>query len=150
MGRRASQGGRVGRIGSNIVFCAGFDPFFETQKGLAELIERETVENKSARMGPPPPQQPQDRGMPMTNGSKMMDMPPMRPRMPPPGFNHMNGGGGGFNNGFGGMPRNQPGQSKMLPFMQQQQQSDPSMSWNGGYGPNPGAAAGLGASNKGE
>lgn len=66
-----------------------FDPFFETQKGLAELLENELLQQQSQ------PNHPKW----LENGSR-------RTRMPPPGFSHMNS--------FGlGVPR----PSKILPFM---------------------------------
>ncbi|XP_055680361.1 putative uncharacterized protein DDB_G0286901 isoform X2 [Lutzomyia longipalpis] len=88
----------------------GFDPFIETQKALAELMECEMMQNK-----------------PQTNHSKLLEN-CQRTRMPPPGFNHMNA--------FGfGIPRAQG--SKILPFMnmgnstqqQQQQQQPPDSNW---------------------
>lgn len=69
----------------------GFDPFFETQKGLAELLENEMIQQQS-----------------QPNHSKLLDN-CQRSRMPPPGFNHMNA--------FGfGVPRAAQ-TSKILPFM---------------------------------
>lgn len=66
-----------------------FDPFFETQKGLAELLENELLQQQS-----------------QTNHSKWLENGSRRSRMPPPGFSHMNS--------FGlGVPR----PSKILPFM---------------------------------
>uniref|UniRef100_A0A1L8DI73 CCR4-NOT transcription complex subunit 4 n=1 Tax=Nyssomyia neivai TaxID=330878 RepID=A0A1L8DI73_9DIPT len=85
----------------------GFDPFIETQKALAELMECEMMQNK-----------------PQTNHSKLLEN-CQRTRMPPPGFNHMNA--------FGfGIPRAQG--SKILPFMNmgnstQQQQPPPDSNW---------------------
>lgn len=60
----------------------GFDPFTETQKGLAELMENEVVQqnvNIGSKMPPPTP---------ATHQQIMDNM--HRARMPPPGFNHMN------------------------------------------------------------
>lgn len=66
----------------------GFDPFIETQKALAELMENENMQQQT-----------------QINHNKLLDQ--SRPRMPPPGFNHMNA--------FGfGVPR---AGSKILPFM---------------------------------
>ncbi|XP_055712831.1 putative mediator of RNA polymerase II transcription subunit 26 isoform X2 [Phlebotomus papatasi] len=89
----------------------GFDPFIETQKALAELMECEMVQNK-----------------PQTNHSKLLEN-CQRTRMPPPGFNHMNA--------FGfGIPRAQG--SKILPFMNmgnstQQQPPDTNWGYMNGY-----------------
>lgn len=88
----------------------GFDPFFETQKGLAELLENEMIQlnhrltcllllyfkHTHIYMF-----------MVYFFISKLLDN-CQRTRMPPPGFNHMNA--------FGfGVPRAQG--SKILPFM---------------------------------
>ncbi|XP_030384062.1 putative uncharacterized protein DDB_G0277255 [Scaptodrosophila lebanonensis] len=65
----------------------GFDPFIETQKGLAELMENEIVQQQNINGG--------------NVGSKMQTQPQQvsqqqlidninRARMPPPGFNSMN------------------------------------------------------------
>ncbi|GAB0095266.1 myb-like protein I [Sergentomyia squamirostris] len=89
----------------------GFDPFIETQKALAELMECEMMQNK-----------------PQTNHSKLLEN-CQRTRMPPPGFNHMNA--------FGfGIPRAQG--SKILPFMNmgnssQQQQPESNWGYMNGY-----------------
>ncbi|XP_059618238.1 uncharacterized protein DDB_G0283357 [Phlebotomus argentipes] len=94
----------------------GFDPFIETQKALAELMECEMMQNK-----------------PQTNHSKLLEN-CQRARMPPPGFNHMNA--------FGfGIPRAQG--SKILPFMNMgnstQQPPDTNWGYMNGYlqGPQP-------------
>lgn len=69
-----------------------FDPFFETQKGLAELIENEQQQTQS------------------NQPSKILDNSSQRCRLPPPGFSHMNA--------FGlGVPRAATQTSKILPFM---------------------------------
>lgn len=69
-----------------------FDPFFETQKGLAELIENEQQQTQSNQT------------------SKLIDSSAQRCRLPPPGFSHMNA--------FGlGVPRAATQTSKILPFM---------------------------------
>lgn len=69
-----------------------FDPFFETQKGLAELIENEQQQTQSNQQ------------------SKLLDNSAQRCRLPPPGFSHMNA--------FGlGVPRAATQTSKILPFM---------------------------------
>lgn len=69
-----------------------FDPFFETQKGLAELIENEQQQTQS------------------NQPTKMLDNSAQRCRLPPPGFTHMNA--------FGlGVPRAATQTSKILPFM---------------------------------
>lgn len=71
-----------------------FDPFFETQKGLAELIENELLQQQSQS----------------NQSAKMMDNSTPRCRLPPPGFSHMNA--------FGlGVPRATTQTSKILPFM---------------------------------
>uniref|UniRef100_U5EUH9 CCR4-NOT transcription complex subunit 4 n=1 Tax=Corethrella appendiculata TaxID=1370023 RepID=U5EUH9_9DIPT len=82
----------------------GFDPFFETQKGLAELLNDEIIQQQT-----------------QVNQNKLLDN-CQRTRMPPPGFNHMNA--------FGfGVPRAQG--SKILPFMNntQQQTQPPHNNW---------------------
>ncbi|XP_037708601.1 uncharacterized protein LOC119546413 isoform X2 [Drosophila subpulchrella] len=85
----------------------GFDPFIETQKGLAELMENEVVQQQSINNEnsgpklPPPPQIPPHQ--------QLVDN-MQRARMPPPGFNHMN------TLGLGGASRLQH-TSKMMPFM---------------------------------
>ncbi|XP_058817978.1 uncharacterized protein DDB_G0283357 isoform X2 [Topomyia yanbarensis] len=93
----------------------GFDPFFETQKGLAELMNDEINQQ----------QIPPSAANAAVNHSKLLEN-VQRARMPPPGFNHMNA--------FGfGVPRAQVSGSKILPFMnlanntppQQQQQQQP-------------------------
>lgn len=69
-----------------------FDPFFETQKGLAELIENEQQQTQT------------------NQHSKLVDNSAQRCRLPPPGFSHMNA--------FGlGVPRAATQTSKILPFM---------------------------------
>lgn len=58
----------------------GFDPFFETQKALAELMENENVQQQTQ----------------LNQHSKLLaDQNCQRTRMPPPGFNHMNAFGFG-------------------------------------------------------
>ncbi|XP_055908925.1 putative uncharacterized protein DDB_G0271606 isoform X2 [Eupeodes corollae] len=112
-------------LNSSVDDDLGFDPFIETQKALAELMENEMVQQQTA------------------GHQKHLLESVHRARMPPPGFNHMNA--------FGfGVPRAQS--SKILPFMnmngggQQQQQppqqQQPSMSnqqqpnnWNAHLGP---------------
>ncbi|XP_017042824.1 uncharacterized protein LOC108089194 isoform X2 [Drosophila ficusphila] len=85
----------------------GFDPFIETQKGLAELMENEVVQQQSINNEipgpklPPPPQIPPHQ--------QLVDN-MQRARMPPPGFNHVN------TLGLGGASRLQH-TSKMMPFM---------------------------------
>lgn len=77
-----------------INFVSDFDPFFETQKGLAELIENELMQQQTQSNQP----------------TKMMDNSTPRCRLPPPGFSHMNA--------FGlGVPRASTQTSKILPFM---------------------------------
>ncbi|XP_017075620.2 putative uncharacterized protein DDB_G0268364 isoform X2 [Drosophila eugracilis] len=85
----------------------GFDPFIETQKGLAELMENEVVQQQSINNenpGPKLPPQPQIPSHPQLVDNMQ------RARMPPPGFNHMN------TLGLGGASRLQH-TSKMMPFM---------------------------------
>ncbi|XP_055539351.1 uncharacterized protein DDB_G0283357 isoform X2 [Wyeomyia smithii] len=95
----------------------GFDPFIETQKALAELINDEISQQ----------QMPQSATTTAPNHSKLLEN-VQRTRMPPPGFNHMNA--------FGfGVPRPHVSSSKILPFMnltnnsQQQQQQPQQPSW---------------------
>lgn len=77
-----------------IDILSDFDPFFETQKGLAELIENELMQQQTQSNQP----------------TKMMDNSTPRSRLPPPGFSHMNA--------FGlGVPRAPTQTSKILPFM---------------------------------
>ncbi|EDV98858.1 GH13370 [Drosophila grimshawi] len=82
----------------------GFDPFIETQKGLAELMENEVVQqnvnigNAGAKLQQPTP---------ATHQQLLDNM--QRARMPPPGFNHMN------TLGFDGAARVHS--SKILPFI---------------------------------
>jgi CCR4-NOT transcription complex subunit 4 len=72
----------------------GFDPFKETQKALAELINDEATQQQQQQMN--------------GNGGP-------RSRMPPPGFNHIQNNS--FNSGFGtASPRSQSGSK--FPFMQ--------------------------------
>lgn len=72
-----------------------FDPFFETQKGLAELLEHELGGHQRTQ----------------SPHSKLMESCALRARLPQPsGFSHMNA--------FGiGVPRAPPQTSKILPFM---------------------------------
>lgn len=81
-----------------LVFFIDFDPFFETQKGLAELIENEQQQTMQSNQ---------------TQTTKILDNSAQRCRLPPPGFSHMNA--------FGlGVPRaaaTQTSTSKILPFM---------------------------------
>lgn len=73
-------------------YLIDFDPFFETQKGLAELMENEQQQTQT------------------NQPSKMIDNSAQRCRLPPPGFSHMNA--------FGlGVPRAATQTSKILPFM---------------------------------
>ncbi|XP_053696420.1 neurogenic protein mastermind isoform X2 [Sabethes cyaneus] len=95
----------------------GFDPFIETQKALAELINDEISQQ----------QMPPSAATTAPNHSKLLEN-VQRTRMPPPGFNHMNA--------FGfGVPRPHVSSSKILPFMnlannsQQQQQQPQQPSW---------------------
>lgn len=100
------------------LYFPGFDPFIETQKGLAELIENEHLTPSSTSVPSS-----------SSSGSNNSGHSTQRPRMPPPGFNHIPPSSG-LNNGFG--PRQpphfqqahqQPPQqsSKMLSFMNNQQ-----------------------------
>lgn len=67
------------------LFVLGFDPFKETQKALAELINDEATQQQQQQMN--------------GNGGP-------RSRMPPPGFNHIQNNS--FNNSFGAAsPRSQ-------------------------------------------
>ncbi|KAM7354083.1 CCR4-NOT transcription complex subunit 4 isoform 1-T3 [Cochliomyia hominivorax] len=86
----------------------GFDPFIETQKALAELIENEEEQNsvlissKESNNKAPNNQQ-------HLQQHYMMEY-MQRARMPPPGFNHVTN----FN-GYGVVPRVQ--NSKTMPFL---------------------------------
>ncbi|XP_030556601.1 putative uncharacterized protein DDB_G0291608 isoform X1 [Drosophila novamexicana] len=81
----------------------GFDPFIETQKGLAELMENEVVQqNINGIAGPKLQQQAQ------ASHQQLLDN-MQRARMPPPGFNHMN------TLGFEGAARVHS--SKLFPFI---------------------------------
>ncbi|XP_062139427.1 LOW QUALITY PROTEIN: uncharacterized protein LOC133848062 [Drosophila sulfurigaster albostrigata] len=92
----------------------GFDPFTETQKGLAELMENEVVQqnvnigNVGPKMPPPPQQQQQQQQQTQAQHHQLLDN-MQRARMPPPGFNHMNA------LGFDGAARVHS--SKILPFI---------------------------------
>ncbi|XP_014096644.1 uncharacterized protein DDB_G0286591 [Bactrocera oleae] len=89
----------------------GFDPFTETQKGLAELMENEIVKSQHSK--------PNCNNILVGADSNMMHQHPLqhqhnidnmqRARMPPPGFNHMNSFG--FN-----APR-EHNTSKIMPFL---------------------------------
>lgn len=87
-----------------IIYCViiiGFDPFIETQKGFAELMENEVVQQNINGIGPKLQQQTQ---LPHQILDNMQ-----RTRMPPPGFNHMN------SLGFDGA--NKVHSSKIFPFI---------------------------------
>jgi CCR4-NOT transcription complex subunit 4 len=60
------------------LLVVGFDPFFETQKGLAELLNDEILQQQQQQQ----------------QTSKILEN-VQRTRMPPPGFNHMNAFGFG-------------------------------------------------------
>ncbi|KAH8287937.1 hypothetical protein KR018_008446 [Drosophila ironensis] len=120
----------------------GFDPFIETQKGLAELMENEVVQQQSLNSGENPvaklPPQPQIPPHP-----QMVDT-MQRARMPPPGFNHMNP------LGLAGaarlQPQVQPQQqqqltSKMMPFINMQPMNG--VANNGAQGPHQGMPMGA-------
>ncbi|BFF95018.1 transcription factor SPT20 homolog [Drosophila madeirensis] len=83
----------------------GFDPFIETQKGLAELMENEVVQQQSINNGNSALKLQQQA---QTSHQQRLDN-IQRARMPPPGFNHMN------SLGFGGASRLHS--SKMMPFL---------------------------------
>ncbi|KAM8715438.1 hypothetical protein ACLKA7_002485 [Drosophila subpalustris] len=87
----------------------GFDPFTETQKGLAELMENEVVQQNVniGNVGPKLPQQQQQQQSQASHQQLLDNM--QRARMPPPGFNHMNA------LGFDGAARVHT--SKMLPYI---------------------------------
>ncbi|XP_068149465.1 putative uncharacterized protein DDB_G0285119 [Drosophila tropicalis] len=70
----------------------GFDPFIETQKGLAELMENEVVQQQNLSVG----------NFNLTSQHQHISHQQLidnvhRARMPPPGFNHMNANVIGFN-----------------------------------------------------
>ncbi|XP_017151388.1 uncharacterized protein LOC108161605 isoform X1 [Drosophila miranda] len=83
----------------------GFDPFIETQKGLAELMENEVVQQQSINNGNSALKLQQQA---QASHQQRLDN-IQRARMPPPGFNHMN------SLGFGGPSRLHS--SKMMPFL---------------------------------
>ncbi|KPU73904.1 uncharacterized protein Dana_GF15780, isoform F [Drosophila ananassae] len=86
----------------------GFDPFIETQKGLAELMENEVVQKQSINSENAVPKMPPQ---PQVPPHQQMVESMQRSRMPPPpGFNHVN------TLGLGGSSRLQH-TSKMMPFM---------------------------------
>nr|NP_001188776.1 CCR4-NOT transcription complex subunit 4, isoform H [Drosophila melanogaster]ADV37026.1 CCR4-NOT transcription complex subunit 4, isoform H [Drosophila melanogaster] len=85
----------------------GFDPFVETQKGLAELMENEVVQKQSINNENPLPKLPPQPQVPPH--PQLVDN-LQRARMPPPGFNHVN------TLGLGGASRLQL-TSKIIPFM---------------------------------
>ncbi|KMY89520.1 uncharacterized protein LOC6731811 isoform X2 [Drosophila simulans] len=85
----------------------GFDPFVETQKGLAELMENEVVQQQSINNENPLPKLPPQPQVPPH--PQLVDN-LQRARMPPPGFNHVN------TLGLGGASRLQL-TSKIMPFM---------------------------------
>lgn len=100
----------------------GFDPFFETQKALAELINDEINQQQIIPQNASPAV-----AVAANHNHKLLEN-VQRTRMPPPGFNHMNA--------FGfGVPRAQVSGSKILPFMnlannpQPQQQHPPQANW---------------------
>ncbi|KAI8117364.1 CCR4-NOT transcription complex subunit 4 [Lucilia cuprina] len=84
----------------------GFDPFIETQKALAELIENEEEQQNVATNLI---NHKQTNNIHQPHQQQMMEY-MQRARMPPPGFNHVNN----FN-GYGVVPRIQ--NSKVMPFM---------------------------------
>lgn len=105
----------------------GFDPFIETQKGLAELMENETVQQQNAN--PPTGNNSTTATKPLHHQQQQIIDNMQRARMPPPGFNHMNAFG------FGVVPRASQATSKILPFMNGGNQppnaaSMPSTNWN--------------------
>ena len=121
----------------------GFDPFIETQKALAELIENEEEQSigitGSSKILP---QHSKGSNMQHPQQQHIMDY-MQRARMPPPGFNHVNK----FSN-YGVVPRLQ-NSSKIMPFMNlsnnytapssqhiqhQQQLQIPSNAWNTNLG----------------
>ncbi|KAH8249789.1 hypothetical protein KR032_012375 [Drosophila birchii] len=133
----------------------GFDPFIETQKGLAELMENEVVQQQSINTenaaGPKLPLQQQQPQVPpplhQHPHHPMVDN-MQRARMPPPGFNHVN------TLGLAGGPSRlqQQHTSKMMPFMNMAQQGQHQMpmaaNWNhlAAMHQNPGQGVGGGDS----
>ncbi|XP_022228616.1 uncharacterized protein LOC111078311 isoform X2 [Drosophila obscura] len=83
----------------------GFDPFIETQKGLAELMENEVVQQQSINKGNSALKLQQQA---QTSHQQRLDN-IQRARMPPPGFNHMNSLGLGLSSRLHS--------SKMMPFL---------------------------------
>ncbi|XP_037815938.1 putative uncharacterized protein DDB_G0282133 [Lucilia sericata] len=87
----------------------GFDPFIETQKALAELIENEEEQQNVGTASSNLMNHKQTNNIHQPHQQQMMEY-MQRARMPPPGFNHVNN----FN-GYAVAPRIQ--NSKVLPFM---------------------------------
>ncbi|KAH8282201.1 hypothetical protein KR054_006109 [Drosophila jambulina] len=147
-----SQQNRFTQPNSIVDDDLGFDPFIETQKGLAELMENEVVQQQSINTenaaGPklalqqpqvPPPHHQHQHHQMVDNMQ--------RARMPPPGFNHVNTLGLA-----GGPSRLQQHTSKMMPFMNMAQQGQHQMpmaaNWNhlAAMHQNPGQGVGGGDS----
>ncbi|XP_037957103.1 putative mediator of RNA polymerase II transcription subunit 26 isoform X2 [Teleopsis dalmanni] len=112
----------------------GFDPFIETQKGLAELMENELQQNTCAVGRSTTPSVTSKMAHQQQISQQYFDN-MQRARMPPPGFNHMNAFGFGMTR-----PQNA---NKMSPYMpgglttpsnnqppQNQQQLQVGNSWN--------------------
>ncbi|XP_011190156.1 myb-like protein I [Zeugodacus cucurbitae] len=90
----------------------GFDPFTETQKGLAELMENELVKPQHSKPNCNTMRVGADSNMmhpqhPLQHQHNIDNM--QRARMPPPGFNHMNS--------FGLNAPREHNTSKMMPFL---------------------------------
>ncbi|XP_075164380.1 CCR4-NOT transcription complex subunit 4 [Haematobia irritans] len=100
----------------------GFDPFIETQKALAELIENEEEQlqhnhvptSHSNPIAPPKQQINNQQTQPPLHQDPMLEY-MQRLRLPPPGFNHLNSNLGGYGSMDPRLHTNQ--NSKMLPFM---------------------------------
>ncbi|XP_020807161.1 putative uncharacterized protein DDB_G0271606 isoform X2 [Drosophila serrata] len=147
-----SQQNRFTQPNSIVDDDLGFDPFIETQKGLAELMENEVVQQQSINTenaaGPKLPlQQPQVAPPLHQHQHHQMVDNMQRARMPPPGFNHVNTLGLA-----GGPSRLQQHTSKMMPFMNMAQQGQHQMpmaaNWNhlAAMHQNPGQSVGGGDS----
>ncbi|XP_054732306.1 GATA zinc finger domain-containing protein 14 [Anastrepha obliqua] len=85
----------------------GFDPFTETQKGLAELMENEIVKPQHSKTNCNTMRVPTEPNMIHQHQHNMDNL--QRARMPPPGFNHMNT--------FGLNAPREHNTSKMMPFL---------------------------------
>lgn len=100
----------------------GFDPFTETRKALAELMQSESDQRKSAAgihpslssetgINKPQPSSNLQNNHNMHFQQHLLETSQHRARMPPPGFNHV------YDFGMSGTPRMAPNNRKLSPFM---------------------------------